>query len=290
MPAPDRGCAGRAGLAQADRSLVVRMSLLRHIEACNSYRPERFLPLFLGGERVGFVRRDNAEVLRRFPHVFEVGPESLRILPRENGAAITAALDEVFAITPRWGEPPLFTLDRGAVSFFGARAHGVHMNGYRRIRDRIWLWIGRRNPLKLVAPGKLDNLVAGGIGGGLGALQTLVKEAGEEASIPSSVIASARAVSAVTYRMEVPQGLRDDVLFVYDLETPNDFEPQNTDGEIVEFMLMEARDVLARVRDTDDFKFNVNLVLIDFAIRHGLVTPEDPEYLALVARLRAGDD
>lgn len=281
------------------------MSLLRHILACNTYRPERFLPLFFGEERVGFVRRDNAEVLRRFPRVIEAGSDSLRILARGDGAAVTAALDEVvealiaegligkwrdevFAITPRWGEAPLFTLDRGAVSFFGVRAYGVHLNGYRHIRDRTWLWIGRRNPVKVVAPGKLDNLVAGGVGGGLGALTTLVKEAGEEASIPTALIAKAHAASAVTYKMEVPQGLRDDVLFVYDLETPDDFVPRNTDGEIVEFMLMEAREALARVRDTDDFKFNVNLILIDFAIRHGLLTPEDPDYLALVAGLRAG--
>ncbi len=281
------------------------MSLLRHIRACNTYRPDRFLPLFLGEEQVGLVRRNNAEVLRRFPRVIEVGHDALHILPHKDGAAITAALDEVvevlvgegliakwrdevFAITPRWGEAPLFTLDRGAVSFFGVRAHGVHMNGYRRIRDRTWLWIGRRNPLKLVAPGKLDNLVAGGIGGGLGAMQTLVKEAGEEASIPAAVIAQAHATGAITYKMEVPQGLRDDVLFVYDLVVPDEFEPRNTDGEIDEFMLMEAREVLARVRDTDDFKFNVNLILIDFALRHGLLTPEDPDYLALVAGLRAG--
>ena len=32
----------------------------------------------------------------------------------------------------------------------------------------------------------------------------------------------------------------------------------------------------------------VNLILIDFALRHGLVTAEDPDYLALVAGLRAG--
>jgi hypothetical protein len=281
------------------------MSLLRHIHACNTYRPERFLPLFFAGERVGFVRRDNAEVLRRFPRVIEVAAGSLRILPQDDGAAVTAALDEVvevlvaegliskwrdevFAIAPRWAEAPLFTLDRGAVSFFGVRAYGVHLNGYRRIRDRVWLWIGRRNPAKVVAPGKLDNMVAGGIGGGLGALATLVKEAGEEASVPTSLIAKAHAASAVTYKMEVPQGLRDDVLFVYDLETPDDFVPRNTDGEIVEFMLLEAREALARVRDTDEFKFNVNLILIDFALRHGLVTPEEPEYLELLARLRAG--
>jgi len=283
------------------------MSLLRHIRACNTYRPERFVPLLFGVTQVGLVRRDNSEILKRFPRAVEVGTDSVRVLPQGDAAAITSALDEVvealvrdglvakwrnevFAITPRWGEAPLFTLDRGAVGFFGVRAYGVHLNGYRRIRDRLWLWIGRRNPLKLVAPGKLDNLVAGGVGGGLGALATLVKEAGEEASVPSTLIAQAYAVGAVSYKMEVAQGLRDDVLFLYDLEVPANFEPINTDGEIDEFTLMEAREVLARVRDTDDFKFNVTLTLIDFALRHGLVTPEDPDYLALLTGLHQGGD
>jgi hypothetical protein len=44
------------------------------------------------------------------------------------------------------------------------------------------------------------------------------------------------------------------------------------------------------VRDTDDFKFNVNLVIIDFALRHGLLTPENREYLALIAGLRQGGE
>jgi hypothetical protein len=62
--------------------------------------------------------------------------------------------------------------------------------------------------------------------------------------------------------------------------------PRNRDGEIVEFRVMTAREVVARVRDTEDFKFNVNLVIIDFALRHGLVTAADPDYLDLVTGLR----
>jgi hypothetical protein len=49
---------------------------------------------------------------------------------------------------------------------------------------------------------------------------------------------------------------------------------------------MPASAVLERVRAGDDFKFNVNLVQIDFALRHGFLTPEDPEYLDLVTGLR----
>jgi hypothetical protein len=194
--------------------------------------------------------------------------------------------NEFFAVAPRWGDAPHFNLDRGAVGFFGVRAYGVHLNGYRRAGDRLLLWIGRRAPDKKVAPDKLDNLVAGGIGADHGLWATLVKEAQEEAAMPEALVARAVPVGAVAYRMETEGGLRDDVLFNYDLAVPAEFEPRNTDGEFVDFTLMDAGAVLARVRDGDDFKFNVNLVLIDFAVRHGVVTPDDPDYLDLVTGLR----
>jgi hypothetical protein len=61
--------------------------------------------------------------------------------------------------------------------------------------------------------------------------------------------------------------------------------PKNRDGEIVEFALMPADSVVERVRATDDFKFNVNLVILDFALRHGLIPVEDPEYLEIATGL-----
>ena len=75
------------------------------------------------------------------------------------------------------------------------------------------------------------------------------------------------------------------MLFVYDLELPADFTPKNSDGEIVDFELMPAEAVVERVRTTDDFKFNVNLVILDFAMRHGLIAVDDPEYLDVATGL-----
>ena len=187
--------------------------------------------------------------------------------------------NETFDAAPRWGAPPVFCLDRGAVPFFGTRAYGVHLNGYLRQGNKLCLWVGRRSPDKQVAPNKLDNLVAGGIGNGHGVDGTLLKEGEEEASIPRSLLNHAISVSAISYRMETKLGIRDDVLFVYDLEMPADFVPQNRDGEIVHFELMPASAVLDQIRTTSDFKFNVNLVILDFAVRHGLLRPDDPEYL-----------
>ena len=279
------------------------MSLLRHIRRCNTWRAERFVPLWRGEQRIGLVRRDNAEALRRFGEVFAVEPDGVWLIAPGDLEAVSAAVDavverlvgegrvakwrnEFFAVAARWGAPALFKLDRGAVSFFGVRAYGVHLNGYRRDGGALRLWIGRRAPDKKVAPNKLDNLVAGGIGFDHGLEATLFKEAEEEASLPAAIVGRAVPVGAVCYRMETEQGLRDDVLFLYDLEVPADFAPRNADGEIVAFSLMDAAETVERVRATDDFKFNVNLVIIDFALRHGLVAPDDPDYLELVTGLR----
>jgi 8-oxo-dGTP pyrophosphatase MutT (NUDIX family) len=145
--------------------------------------------------------------------------------------------------------------------------------------DRYFLWIGTRASNKQVSPGKLDNMVAGGIGNGHRAAETLAKEAQEEAGLTAELVSRATAVGALTYRMATKLGVRDDVMFVYDLEVPEDFTPSNGDGEIAGFELMPLTDILERIRMTSDFKFNVNLVILDFAVRHGVLRPDDPEYL-----------
>ena len=278
------------------------MSFCDHIVSCNNFDPARVVPLFAGHQRVGLVRRDNAAALRRFPDVFAVADDRVGLLARGDVAAVSRAVDavvdgllaekripksrnETFDVAPRWRAPVVFRLDRGAVPFFGTRAYGVHLNGYLWKAGTLHLWVGRRAPDKRVAPDKLDNLVAGGIGNGHGLEETLLKEGEEEASIPRSLTSRAIPAGAVSYRMENELGIRDDVLFAFDLEMPADFVPKNQDGEIVHFELMPASAVLDRVRTSDDFKFNVNLVILDFALRHGLLRPDDPEYLDVATGL-----
>jgi 8-oxo-dGTP pyrophosphatase MutT (NUDIX family) len=279
------------------------MSFRDHIVSCNNYDPARVVPLFAGEDRVGLLRRDNAAALRRFSDVFAVADDRVSLLARGDVTAVSGAVDavvdvlvaekripksrsETFDVAPRWGAPVVFRLDRGAVPFFGTRAYGVHLNGYRRDGSTLDLWVGRRAPDKSVAPDKLDNLVAGGIGNGHGLEETLLKEGEEEASLPRGLASRAVPAGAVSYRMENDLGIRDDVLFVFDLEVPADFVPKNQDGEIVRFELMPASAVLDRVRTSDDFKFNVNLVILDFALRHGVLRPDDPEFLDVATGLR----
>jgi len=283
------------------------MSFSDRINHCNSYDPERAMPLWAGEHRVGWLRRDNAALLQPYHKVFEVKRDSARLTIDGSCETVSRAVDgvvealvaerripkwrsETFDVARHWGEAPIFRLDRGAVPFFGVRAYGVHLNGYRRVGDGYSLWIGRRASNKQVAPGKLDNIVAGGIGNGYGAAATLIKEAEEEASIDAALIGRAVAVGALTYRMGTRIGIRDDVMFVYDLEVPADFEPMNSDGEIAGFELMPLSAILERIRSTTDFKFNVNLVILDFAVRHGVLRPDDPEYLDVATGLHRALD
>jgi hypothetical protein len=278
------------------------MSFGDHIRSCNNYDPSRVVPLTAGNARIGLLRRDNAEALQRFSDVFSVAEQRVELVARGDVAAVSHAVDgvvdalvsegrvpkwrnETFDAAPRWGAPPVFRVDRGAVPFFGTRAYGVHLNGYLRRGETLYLWVGRRSLGKQIAPNKLDNLVAGGIGNEHGVGETLLKEGEEEASIPTSLTSNAISTGAVSYRMETRLGIRDDVLFVYDLEMPADFVPKNRDGEIVHFELMPVPAVLERIRTTSDFKFNVNLVILDFALRHGLIRPDDPEYLDVATGL-----
>jgi 8-oxo-dGTP pyrophosphatase MutT (NUDIX family) len=278
------------------------MAFVDRIRHCNSFDRSRVVPLWAGEHRIGWLRHNNAELLKRFDAVFAIEEDSARLVVEGACDDISRAVDEVvdalvadgrvpktrnetFDVVPRWGAPPLLRIDRGAVPFFGVRAYGVHLNGYRRDGGGYSLWIGRRAANKQVSPGKLDNLVAGGIGNRHDASATLVKEAEEEASIGAPLIAQATPTGALSYRMETKNGVRDDVMFVYDLEAPRDFVPRNTDGEIAGFELMPLAEILERIRTTADFKFNVNLVILDFALRHGAFRPEDPEYLDVAAGL-----
>lgn len=64
---------------------------------------------------------------------------------------------------------------------------------------------------------------------------------------------------------------------------------QTQDSEVDSFELMEIQKVADIISSSEDFKDNCNLVIIDFLIRHGVLKPESPGYLALVAGLRQED-
>jgi hypothetical protein len=282
------------------------MSLLERIEGCHRYDITQFRPFLVAGERLGFVRHDLAREFGRFPSVFTATELGLTVkdhlsqfdsrtaaidtVARElqSRGVVTGWRNEMFPVAPRFGARPLFDLERAMVPLLGVKAYGVHLNGYVRDGDRILLWVGKRAGDRPIEPGKLDHLVAGGLPRHISPFDNLMKEADEEAAISKELARRARPAGAIAYRMELNGHLRDDTLFVYDLELPRDFVPQNHDGEIASFRLMPLDQIEEILAATEDFKFNVGLVVIDFMVRMGHLTPERSDYCDIALALAKG--
>ena len=259
---------------------VSETGFLRHVHACQTARlPGRRLRFRLGESQVGWVLPAFAAVLADEPEIVvdadcvTLGePAMLHDMARRlAGHFHYRWRGEAFDIRATPDGPVLGHLDRGALPSFGVSATGVHVNGLVRRPDGLHLWIARRAMDKLLDPGKLDHIVAGGVPAGLTPWQTLLKEAAEEASIPDELAAAATPVSVIAYAMERPEGLRRDRLYCYDLVLPESFIPAANDGEVASFELWPIGRVMEAVHDTDDFKFNVTVVLIDLFIRLGLI-------------------
>lgn len=284
------------------------MSYLRHITLCNTYDLSRYRPFYVAGHRVGAVREDLFALVSRLDTHFEVRGRGLALSGRfATPAARTAAMDEVterlreegwvrkvrherYPVLTRWGAEPLLDVDRAVVAHFGFKAFGLHVNGFQRGPDGLLMWVGKRSLDRAIAPGQLDNLIAGGQPAGLSLTENLVKEAQEEAGLTPEQARRAVPVGAITYLMENEHGLKPDTMFLYDLELPAEIVPRNTDGEVEQFFLWPLAQAAESVRTTDDWKFNCNLVVIDFLVRHGFLTPAHPDYLPILHGLRASTE
>ncbi len=280
------------------------MSLLERVEDCGRWDPEAYLPFVIAGRRFGRVTHSFAARLADFPEVFEVGPGGVLLRDRlktsdERSAAVREVLlglrecgeiaiwrDEDYPVAHCWGETPVMVMERGAVPHFGVRAFGVHMNGLVHGPEGLLLWVGHRSLSKPTGPGKLDHLVAGGQPHGIGIRENLIKECAEEADIPRALAETAEPVGLISYICARPEGLRDDVCFVYDLFLPADFQPVNTDGEVQAFYLWPIEKAMEVIAAGEDFKFNCALVIIDLLVRRGLLNPDAPDYEAIVHGLR----
>ncbi len=284
------------------------MAFIDHIRRCNAYAPADFVPWSIDGKVAGYVRKELRPVLAGYDGLFVEG-DGLGLDPRHaDPAARTSALAEAVERLRRDGIVRQVVgerialvidgrreaaLDRGAMSALGVRNAGCHVNGFVRKPDGLYFWIGRRSPTKRSHPDLLDNFVAGLQPDGLSPMETVIKECAEEAGVPTALAARAEPVGDVSYAMASEpdwgsDGLNRHVLHCFDLELPADFVPRPVDGEVAEFLLLPAVETADIIEGSRRFKFNCPLVIIDFLIRHGLITAKHPDFAALAGGLRQG--
>lgn len=261
------------------------------------------IPFYVREHVAGWLRPSFSDLLRRWPHVFEVAESyvALRAQP-DTPAGRSQALaevvrelhrdgviggwrEELVSVAEHYGAPELFRVERAATRHFGFVAHAAHLNGFTRRGGLAHVWIARRSPRKAVDPGKLDNLVGGRIAAGLSVDETLRKEAWEEAGLEPARLAGVNCLGAVRVEYSVPEGLHREILFVHDLWLPEEFTPANQDGEVAEIRCLPVEEVMHSLL-MGDFTLDAAAVMIDGLLRMGAVLPEDRQYLELLRLLR----
>ena len=190
------------------------------------------------------------------------------------------------------GRELLLSMERSATPLFGVVTYGVHMTAFVRDGHDMKIWVPKRSKTKQTYPSMMDNTVAGGLTTGEKPFKCLIREAEEEASLPEAAVRPAKPCGTLTYfhvrdaRAGGETGLcQPECQYLYDLELPPDRIPSPGDNEAVDFQLLSVEEV-QNAMAAGAFKPNCALVLLEFFVRHGILTAEqEPDYIEIVARL-----
>ncbi|KAK3710098.1 hypothetical protein LTR37_010529 [Vermiconidia calcicola] len=188
---------------------------------------------------------------------------------------------EPFAIVGTRYSTPVY-IERFAAQLFGITHRGAHLVAYTNTRQGMKIWIARRSRLLYTYPDMLDVTVAGGVKADMTPSETIIEEAAEEASIPSDVISGGIRSRGVISHISVTgdgfpgeQGLVvPDYIYTFDIELRLDVQPRPCDEEVAEFYCMSIGEVQKALLRSE-FKPDSGAVLVDFLIRHGVITHEN---------------
>ncbi len=220
------------------------------------------------GQTAGWLTRTQIDRLAQFPRLFVIDAAGLRFAPSfanvtarsdaiaevadalSSAGQLTAWRNERYAVRPAFDAAPWFFMERACARWFGVQTWAVHVNGVTRDRDERCMWFARRSPQKSIDPGRFDTLVGGGIAELEQVGETMQREAWEEAGIAPAISRGAAPAGHVQVRHFAPDGIQRETVFVYDLELPPDFVPDNQDGEAVEHRRLSLDDAAMLIAAT----------------------------------------
>jgi hypothetical protein len=158
----------------------------------NGFNTDAYKDMYCQNYQIGIVPRYVEDHLADYEKhkppedatVFEIHPDKIELCPgvvgydkitnavkkalvfiKEKNNTLTALRgwrNENYDIRGKYGQPPLFSMERAATCLFGLRQYGVDVNGYV-VDDEdgsISVWMQRRSVNKPTWPGRLDNFVS----------------------------------------------------------------------------------------------------------------------------------
>lgn len=214
-----------------------------------------------------------------------------RCIDQDTFSSIHGDHSEPFAIL---GAKYPVQIERFASSLFGITSRGAHLTAHTRGSEGMKIWVPRRNPNLKTYPNMLDTTVAGGVPADESPFDNMVREADEEASLPAELVRqNVRSVGCLTYigltgtgyGVEEAGLVVPDIVYLFDLELDEDVVPKPKDDEVKEFTLMSVEEVKKAMLG-GEFKPNCAVVMIDFFIRHGIITAaEEKDFVEITTRM-----
>jgi 8-oxo-dGTP pyrophosphatase MutT (NUDIX family) len=255
------------------------------------------VPFLIDGQQVGSVAREHLGALQRWSHWLAVGDEGVSLQPLpcaerdraldeihralRDAGLIRAWRDETYAVVVSPGTPPLALIERAAARFWGTLTFGAHCTGY--VADAqgrpTHLWIARRSWHKPTDPGRLDNLVGGGVPHGQSPFEALVREGFEEAGLDAPTMRRAVPGSVISVACDIAEGFMHEHLHAFDLCLPAGVIPVNHDGEVCELHCLPVADAIEHAA-AGEMTVDAALVTLDFALRHRLLAADQAAPLA----------
>lgn len=108
----------------------------------------------------------------------------------------------------------------------------------------------------------LDTFVGGGFAEGSGVLQTAIRELEEEAGLILPPHLKLKPCGSVSFFHISERGLHPQTEFVYDLELPQDFLPENKDGEVQGFELVRSDQLINLIQTEVGFSIFFSLMIL----------------------------
>lgn len=270
----------------APLSAATQHALWHYIRPLFSVDLSEWTALHLNGEPLGFLNTHwRAQLQQDWPHAQQAGDGFLDV----RHADWLVLADSLQDIAHHWHKSGLFggwrnewfdvyggdgavrfALERAAFRPLGLTSRAVHVNGLVHTASGWRFWIARRSPFKAVDPDKLDNLVGGGIARGEDPAAALLREGFEEAGLPETLLAPLRPAAVQHSLRAVSRGLHRERLYVFDAVLPPALVPENQDGEVAAFGMMDADEIAAAML-AGRFMNDALLVTLDAFERYGLL-------------------
>jgi 8-oxo-dGTP pyrophosphatase MutT (NUDIX family) len=242
-----------------------------------------YLPLWIGGEIRGRVRTDLVDRVAAFPEMATVESglrlrdDALDTVGRSAALQSVAVQLRKLGLIADWRNELCAVLDtrgrelarceRGLFRTLGLQNRAVHVNG---IRTDGRVWVSRRSAIKRADPGKLDTLAAGGVLAGESLRRCAIRELWEEAGVIRELAREIDFPGVIIHSLrEATFGIHDQQVIVADLVLDEFFEPVGRDGEVEEFLCLEAKAVRSAL-EGGEFTVEAALATRECLERRGL--------------------